>query len=72
MYHYTTLSGLIVKAGEQVTFWTRPFFRWIQDGMTSLTVLFQQLDVIIEEQLEENGNVVHEVCHAQMTYFDYN
>ena len=31
--------------------------------------------VIIEEffeQLEENGNVVHEVCCAQMTYFDYN
>ena len=23
------------------------------------------------EQLEENGNVVHEVCRAQMTYFDY-
>ena len=24
------------------------------------------------ERLEENGNVVHEVCRAQMTYFDYN
>ena len=40
----------------------------------SLTVLFQQLDVIIEgfvEQLEENENVVHEVCRVQMTDFDY-
>ena len=24
------------------------------------------------EQVEENGNVVHEVCRAQMTCFDYN
>ena len=24
------------------------------------------------EQLEENGNVVHELCRALMTYFDYN
>ena len=23
-------------------------------------------------QLEENGNVVHEVCRAKITYFDYN
>ena len=41
--------------------------------MTSLMLLFQQLDVIIEyfEQLEENGNVVHGVCRAQMMWFDY-
>ena len=41
----------------------------------SPTVFFPQLDVILSrdffEQLEENGNEVHEVGHAQMTYFDY-
>ena len=49
-------------------------FLSIQDGLTSRTELFQQLVVIIVGVLwaiGENGNVVHEVCLVQMTYFDY-
>ena len=45
---HTRYLFLINWANEHVTFWACPFFRSIPDGLTSLTVLSQQLDVIIE------------------------
>ena len=59
-----------------MTFWTRPFFRSIPDSVTSLTVLFQQLDVIIEGVLWAIGKKWEcsswSLLCTDMTYFDYN
>ena len=48
-------SSRIDWASEQATFWTHLFFGSIPDTVTSLTVLFQQLDVIMEGVLLEIG-----------------